>query len=291
MNTDSDFKEQFRNAKAARENSKQQTTSSQYARGDSMPPPPPRRTRHTSTMHSDSQMTQLQPIGGSGETQSVNGGTGSDLSQLRRGVELTSEAAKSLQDSCVPAGFFEETRTASKRQKRSDVEYSAFMQEMSALGAVKENKDNTVVEVSVARNDARARSGGESARPEHAGEQSVGGHVSDGEADQQHEEKEVESDTEEEFHQFVRRERMQELKRAVQRRDKAALQDQQSVAAHISDITSEEGSNIRFPLQNSLATQSQKSAAESYVYSAEESPSSSDELEDDDFDWKSKKLT
>lgn len=254
-----------------------------------MPPPPPRRTRHTSTMHEDSQMTQLQPIGGSGETQSVNGGTASDLSQLRRGVDLTSEAAKSLQDSCVPAGFFEETRTASKRQKRSDVEYSAFMQEMSALGAVKENKDNTVVEVSVTHDDARARSGGQSARPEddidHAGEQSVGG-----QAEHQHEE-EVESDSEEEFHQFVRRERMQELKRAVQRRDKAALQDQQSVAAHISDITSEEGSNIRFPLQNSLATQSQKSAAESYVHSAEESPSSSDELEDDDFDWKSKKLT
>eukprot|EP00889_Picochlorum_renovo_P001032 jgi/Picre1/28062/NNA_001021.t1 len=240
MNSDSDFKEQFRTAKAARENSKQQTSSSQYARGDSMPPPPPRRTRHTSTMHSDSQMTQLQPIGGSGETQSVNGGTGSDLSQLRRGVELTSEAAKSLQDSCGTIWRGECT-------PEHDIE--------------------------------------------HAGEQNVGGHVSDGEADQQHEEKEVESDTEEEFHQFVRRERMQELKRAVQRRDKAALQDQQSVAAHISDITSEEGSNIRFPLQNSLATQSQKSAAESYVYSAEESPSSSDELEDDDFDWKSKKLT
>lgn len=260
-----------------------------------MPPPPPRRTRHTSTMHEDSQLTQMQSIGGSGETRSVNGETGSDVSQRRRGVDLASEATKSLQDSCIPAGFFEETRTTSKRQKRPDAEYGAFMQEMSALGAVKENKDNTVIEVSVGRGEAGARSGRERARPDdgidHAGEPSVGGHASAEEDEQDQQEGEVDSDTEEEFHQFVRRERMQELKRAVQCRDKAALQDQQSVAVHISDITSEEGSNIRLPLQNSRSTQNQKSAAESYIHSGEESPSSSDDLRDDAFDWKSKKLT
>jgi hypothetical protein len=227
--------------------------SSQYARcSDGQQggmPPPPRRV-YGQDVVTDSQITQIK-ADVTAETRSVGNVKG----------------APSLQDSSVPAGFFEDT---AQRPLKGDAlskkhgEFDAFMQEMSALGAVKNNRDGTIMEVSEQQQG----------HPE--GDDSV--HNSAGD----------DIDT---FEQFVREERMREIREAVQQRNSAVFeQTGNSVLAEVSGVASD---NFISVPTISLPPE-RKSIAESYNEILQQvddgsSASSSSEEEDDD-DWRQKRL-
>ena len=217
--------------------------SSQYAR---MPPPPTRSRDH---MVTDSQLTQMR-----GDTTHSVGGN--------------SRGAPSLQDSSVPAGFFEDTsqqpvKKGATAQSKHNGNLDVFMQEISALGAVKHNQDGTIMEVS---EQAEEGQGGE-------GDDSV--HNSTGD----------DIDT---FEQFVREERMREIKEAVQQRNSAVFEETgNSVLAEVSGVASDNFISvpaISLPLER-------KSIAESYneILQEDDESSSSDDDDDDD-GWRCKTL-
>jgi len=230
---------------------KEAEPSSQYARCNDgqqqsdMPPPP----RRYQDVVPDSQFTEIN-ADTTVETRSVGNARG----------------APSLQDSSVPAGFFEDTaqRPMTKNgtsQNKQNGEFDAFMQEISALGAVKNNQDGTIMEVSE--------------QPEkHEGDDSV------------HNSGEDDIDA---FEQFVRKERMREIREAVQQRNSAVFeQSGNSVLAEVSGVASD---NFISVPTISLPPE-RKSIAESYKeilqHASDEASSSSDD--DDDDDWRRKKL-
>jgi hypothetical protein len=146
-------------------------------------------------------------------------------------------------------------------QNKQNGEFDAFMQEISALGAVKNNQDGTIMEVSE--------------QPEkHEGDDSV------------HNSGEDDIDA---FEQFVRKERMREIREAVQQRNSAVFeQSGNSVLAEVSGVASD---NFISVPTISLPPE-RKSIAESYKeilqHASDEASSSSDD--DDDDDWRRKKL-
>ena len=244
-------------------------TSSQYARcsDDGMPPPPRRFQRDDDgqgqeSLLADSQMTQLD-VDTVSQTQSVgHGGRG----------------APSVQDSSVPAGFFDEVKPYTPKgpiQEQRKEAFDAFMQELSALGAVENNQDDTIMEVTE--------------RPHQ-----------DDQDDQ--------DDTLDTFEQFVREERMREIKEAVRQRNSAVFSEQgvgNSVLAEIGVVASHDNLMTSISL-HPRDGQQQQSIAESYnelLHTSHHgkpsasafSSSSSDEDEDDDDDddddgWRHKKL-
>lgn len=220
--------------------------SSQYARcndGIRMPPPPTR----SRDMVTDSQLTQVR-----GDTHSVGG---------------NSRGAPSLQDSSVPAGFFEDTsqrpvKKGATAQSKHNGDFDAFMQEISALGAVKHNQDGTIMEVS---EQAEEQQGGE-------GDDSV--HNSTGD----------DIDT---FEQFVREERMREIKEAVQQRNSAVFEETgNSVLAEVSGVASDNFISvpaISLPVER-------KSIAESYNEILQQDDESSSSDDNDEDGWRCKTL-
>ena len=221
-----------------------------------MPPPPPRGGHVApADMNEDSQLTQMKAFDGGVETCSVSNRMVKDR-----------KFSQSLQDSSVPAGFFEEMdQPKPKRAKQApDSDFDAFMQEMSAMGAVRNNNDNTVVEVQ--KDDA-------------AGENSV-------EAVQS---ADVEDEMEEQFQQFVRKERMREIKEAVANRNTSdTLNDGNAIFAEVSGM---ESANVPAP-KIPISLPVQQSIAESYkeVMQADDETGESTDEDDNDLSWRRKRL-
>lgn len=244
----------------------QQTVSSQYARwndeGD-MPPPPPTRKGRAQDMVEESQMTQMHTGDTTVDTRSVGNG----------GMERRGGGAPSLQDSSVPAGFFQdiEEQATGQHKKEQDAsrakegmgEFNAFMQEISALGAVKNIQDGTIMEVSEEPPQVRDV------------EDSV--HL--------HSQEDIDG-----FEQFVREERMKEIKEAVRQRNAAVFEENgHSVLAQVSGVATD---NVVTIPAISLPPQ-ERSIAESYnrmVHEEDIEQGTSSDEDDDDDGWRHKKL-
>jgi predicted lipid-binding transport protein (Tim44 family) len=220
-----------------------------------MPPPPPRGGHVAAAdMNEDSQLTQLKVFDGGLETSSV-----SDRMVKDR------KFSRSLQDSSVPAGFFEEMdQPKPKRAKQApESDFDAFMQEMSAMGAVRHNNDDTVVEV----------------QKDNAAENSV----------EDVQSAEGEDETEEQFEQFVRKERMREIKEAVANRNTSAtLNDGNAIFAEVSGMESANVPDRRIPISLPM----QQSIADSYkeVMQADDETGESTDEDDNDLSWRQKRL-
>jgi hypothetical protein len=175
----------------------------------------------------------------------------------------------------VPTGFFQTAPPAKRAKKGSNGnEFDAFMQEISAMGAVKNNKDGTVVEVE---------------EDDHGRREPPGGHGVElgGERGEDHDADSVQlshEDYADDFEQFVRRERMKEVRHAAQNKTRPHDQEShQEMMAQISVV----GSNnaVRLP-EVSLA--GRQSIADSYNLAMQAvSDSNSSESSED---WRAKKL-
>lgn len=219
-----------------------------------MPPPPPRGGHAAADMNEDSQLTQMKVFDGGLETSSV-----SDRMVKDR------KFSRSLQDSSVPAGFFEEMdQPKPKRAKQAlESDFDAFMQEMSAMGAVRHNNDDTVVEV----------------QKDNAAENSV----------EDVQSAEGEDETEEQFEQFVRKERMREIKEAVANRNTSeTLNDGNAIFAEVSGMESANVPDRRIPISLPM----QQSIADSYkeVMQADDETGESTDEDDNDLSWRQKRL-
>lgn len=223
----------------------------------------------------DSQFGQLRPASaGMPPPSSRRRGANStkQLSEDSQGNEKESSAV-----SGVPSGFFQTAPPAKRAKKDSGGnEFDAFMQEISAMGAVKNNKDGTVVEVEEDVHGRRAES-----RDQHGWEDRdarVQGHDADSFQVSQ-------EDDADDFEQFVRRERMKEVRHAAENKTRPHDQEShQEMMAQISVV----GSNnaVRLP-EVSLA--GRQSIADSYNL-AMQAASDSNSSESSEEDWRAKKL-
>ncbi len=201
-----------------------------------------------------------------------------------------SSAVSGRASGALPAGFFQTAPPAKRARKDSNGnEFDAFMQEISAMGAVKNNKDGTVMEVEEDEH-RRRREGRDEGGDERGGE--PGGHdggQGGGERGEDHgadsAQVSQEEDYADDFEQFVRRERMKEVRHAVQNKTRPHDQEShQEVMAQISVV----GSNnaVRLP-EVSLA--GRQSIADSYNL-AMQAASNSNSSESSEEDWRAKKL-
>lgn len=174
----------------------------------------------------------------------------------------------------VPAGFFQTAPPAKRAKKDSDGnEFDAFMQEISAMGAVKNNKDETVVEVEEEDHGRRGES-----RDEHDGGERGENHDADSAPVSQ-------EDYADDFEQFVRRERMKEVRHAVLNKTRPHSQEShQEMMAQISVV----GSNnaVRLP---KVSLSGRQSIADSYNL-AMQAASDSNSSDSSEEDWRAKKL-
>jgi hypothetical protein len=168
--------------------------------------------------------------------------------------------------SSVPAGFFDDSdKPHQKRMKSSGSnELDTFLQEISAMGAVKNNNDGTVIEVS-------GEPRGDPGRAEAEAEDSV--HI-------------PQEEYTDDFEQFLRRERMKEVRNAAQNgRAPDEQGSHQELIAQISAV----GADSAVKLPESVRT-ARKSIAESYEQAMGTTGSTDSDSCDDDDTWRAKKL-
>jgi hypothetical protein len=173
--------------------------------------------------------------------------------------------------SAVPAGFFETSdKQRAKRTKKSESnEFDTFMQEISAMGAVKNNRDGTVVEVDEDPDHGRA-------------------HQLEQQGELREDEDSVDVSQEayaDDFEQFVRRERMKEVRQAVQ--NKTRPNDHESHHDMMAQISAVGSNNaVRLPEVSLVGRQS---IVDSYNQIMQASDSVGSDSSDED-DWRAKKL-
>lgn len=225
-------------------------TDSQVGQLREMPPPPQRRL-NKQQLSEDSQLGRCV-----------------DCEPAEKGEKEKDSSAVS---GALPPGFFE-GGPPKKMKKLESNEFDTFMQEISALGAVKNNKDGTVVEVEEDDHGRHLRrneqEGGEQGEVNDVG--SV--HVS-------------QEDYADDFEQFVRRERMKEVRQAAQNKTRPNDQEShQEIMAQISAM----GSNnaVRIP---DVSLPGRQSIADSYNF-AMQAASDSNSSDSSEEDWRAKKL-
>ena len=240
-------------------------TDSQYGQlRDSMPPPPRRRNKQD--LSEDSQ-----------------------LGRVVDGQEKESSAVSGA----VPLGFFdsavEKPRSKKMKKSESNEDFHSFMQEISAMGAVKHQRDGTVCVVS---DGDRGDPGDHAEQEEEQRRAHRGGpdHTHDENEDGERREDEgsvdiSEKDDGEDFEQFVRRERLKEVKQAVQNRTRPHDQEShQEMMAQISAVASNNA--VRLPDVSLPGRQSVVESFNQHMQAASDSNGS----ESSEEDWRSKKL-